>query len=313
MARAQGARARMALAFETTYGTAPASGFFTMPFASSGLGQSQPLLENELLGYGRDPLAPTKDVVTADGDVVVPIDAESFGVWLKGAMGAPTTTEVTGEFTHVFTSGSWSLPSMSIETALPEVPHFAMDTGCMVNTLSWTMARSGLLTATVGMIAQGETVAAATAAGTPTAFDLIRFGHFNGSISRDGTALGNVISAQINYSNNLDRIEVIRADGRIAGADPSMAMLSGSLVVRFDSQALVTLATNGTPAALEFAYTLSSGQSLTFSVPRVYLPVPKVTVPGPAGIQVTFDWQAAQQANGGPMLTATLVNEVATY
>ena len=83
MARAQGARALMALAFETTYGTPPASGFTRMPFASTSLGAEQPLLNSELLGYGRDPLAPIKDAVTADGDVVVPLDAEAFGFWLS--------------------------------------------------------------------------------------------------------------------------------------------------------------------------------------------------------------------------------------
>ena len=56
MARAQGARSQLAAAFETTYGTAPASGFMQMPFASASLGAEQPLLASELLGYGRDPL-----------------------------------------------------------------------------------------------------------------------------------------------------------------------------------------------------------------------------------------------------------------
>jgi hypothetical protein len=313
MARAQGARARMALAFETVYGTAPASGFKQMPFASTTLGASQPLLANELLGYGRDPLAPTKDVVTADGDVVAPIDAESFGVWLKAAFGQPLTVEDDGEYTHTFTSGNWTLPSMSVEVALPEVPHFAMNTGCMLNSLQWTMQRSGLLTATANLIAQGETVAATTGAGTPAAYDLIRFGQFNGAVSRNGTPLANVISAQIGYMNNLDRIEVIRSDGKIAGADPSMAMLSGSLVVRFDSQALMTQATDGTASELSFSFVKASGESFTLTIPRVFLPVPKITVPGPAGIQATFEWQAAQQADGGPMCTAVLVNAVEAY
>jgi len=90
----------MALAFETTYGTPPASGLTRMPFASTSLGAEQPLLNSELLGYGRDPLAPIKDVVTADGDVVVPLDAEAFGFWLKAAFGAPTTTGAEAPYTH---------------------------------------------------------------------------------------------------------------------------------------------------------------------------------------------------------------------
>ena len=86
MARAQGARAQMALAYETVYGTPPVSGFRLMPFARTTLGSEQPLLESELLGYGRDPLAPIKDAVTADGEVVIPIDVEAFGFWLKAAV-----------------------------------------------------------------------------------------------------------------------------------------------------------------------------------------------------------------------------------
>ena len=115
MARAQGARAQMALGFETVYGTPPLSGFTKMPFASTSLGSEQPLLNSELLGYGRDPLAPIKDAVTADGDAVVPLDAGAFGFWLKAAFGDPTTTGV-GPYTHEFTSGNWTLPSLSIET-----------------------------------------------------------------------------------------------------------------------------------------------------------------------------------------------------
>ena len=57
MARAQGARAQMALGFESTYGTPPAAGkFWKVPFASQNHGSEQPLLSSELLGYGRDPL-----------------------------------------------------------------------------------------------------------------------------------------------------------------------------------------------------------------------------------------------------------------
>jgi hypothetical protein len=307
----------MALAFETTYGTPPVSGFTRMPFASTSLGAEQPLLNSELLGYGRDPLAPLKDAVTADGDVVVPLDAAGFGFWLKAAFGTPATTG-TGPWTHEFQSGSWTLPSMSIETGMPEVPRYAMYSGCVLDQISWQMQRSGLLTATARLVAQGETVGTTTSAfgapaSPPTALELKRFGHFNGAITRNGTALGNVVSAEITYTNNLDRIETIRSDGRIDGADPSIAALTGRIEVRFADQTLVTQAINGEACEMEFAYVLPSGESLRLTVHAVYLPRPRIEISGPQGVQATFDWQAARDSTVGRMCIATLINDIEVY
>jgi len=312
MARAQGARSLMAAAFETTYGTAPASGYMQMPFASASLGAEQPLLSSELLGYGRDPLAPIKDAVTADGDIVVPIDAEAFGFWLKAAFGAPTTTGTTDK-THTFTSGNWNLPSLSIETAMPEVPRFAMYSGCVLDQISWQMQRSGLLTATAKLIAQGEAIATSSAAGPPTGWNLQRFGHFNGAIKRNGTPLGNIVSADITYANNLDRVETIRSDGRIDGADPSIAALTGKIDVRFADMTLMDQALNGTASSLEFSYTISANVTLTITAHAVYLPRPRAEIQGPQGIQASFNWQAAFDATAGRMCTITLKNTIGSY
>ncbi|WP_347268133.1 phage tail tube protein [Paracoccus sp. (in: a-proteobacteria)] len=311
MARAQGARSQLAVAFETVYGTTPLTGFTRMPYASSTLSAEQPLLSSELLGYGRDPLAPIKDAITADGGVTIPIDAEAFGIWLKAAFGAPITTGTgPGPYTHEFRSGAWTLPSLSIETALPEIPRYAMYRGVMVDQLSWTMQRSGLLSASAKLVAQGETVSATSQAGTPAEIALTRFGHFNGAIKRDGVALGHVISAQVTYANNLDRIETIRADGMIDGADPGLAALTGAIEVRFADSTLVNQAMAGTPCELEFAWSLSSGESLTFTAHAVYLPRPRIEISGPQGIQASFDWQAAKSSSLARMCTATLINNI---
>jgi len=303
----------MALAFETTYGTPPASGFTRMPFASATLGAEQPLLNSELLGYGRDPLAPIKDALTADGNIVVPIDAEAFGFWLKAAFGQPITTGTAAPYSHEFRSGGWVLPSMSIETGMPEVPRFAMYSGCVLDTLSWQMQRSGLLTATASLVAQGEAIATTSAAGTLAEIELQRFGHFNGAITRNGQPLGNIVSAEITYANTLDRIETIRSDGRIDGADPGMAALTGRIEVRFADQLLVNQAINGEPCAMTFAYVLPSGESLTMVAHAVYLPRPRIEISGPQGVQASFDWQAAKDPGTGRMCTVTLVNERETY
>lgn len=314
MARAQGARAQMALGFESTYGTPPAAGgFWRMPFATSNLGAEQPLLASELLGYGRDPLPPVKDAITADGDVVVPIDARFLGVWLTALFGAPTTTGAAAPFTHTFHSGGWSVPSFAVEVGMPDVPYFSMCRGCVANSISWTMNRAGLITASVNVIAQGETVGSASAAGTLADLPLTRFGAFNGAVRRNGLQLGNIVSAEISYANNLDRIETLRNDGMIDGADPSQAALTGSIGVRFADATLLAQATAGAPCELEFEYRIDAAASFVLTAHAVYLPKAKVALDGPGGVQTSFAWQAARDAVTGRMATAVLVNDQASY
>lgn len=312
MARAYGSRAQMALAFEATYGITPASGFRRMPFASTSLSAEQPLIDNELLGYGRDPLAPIKDAITADGDIVVPVDAEGIGYWLKALLGAPTTTGTTPK-THNFQSGGLTIPSMSIEVGMPEVHSFAMHKGVVANSLRIEATRRGQLQATVGLISQGEVLAAAAASGTLAEFVVQRFGHFNGSILRNGAALGNITSAEFTYSNNVERVETIRADGLIDGADPTIASMGGRIVSRFADTTLLDQAVSGAPCSLQFAWTISASVALTITAHAVYLPVPRRSITGPGGIEVSFDWMAAKAVSPARMVTAVLVNSVASY
>ncbi len=80
MPRARGVNAALAAVFESTYGTPPGTGFRRMPFASVNLGEEQGLIASELLGFGREPLAPVYDVITNMGDLVVPVDTRNIGV-----------------------------------------------------------------------------------------------------------------------------------------------------------------------------------------------------------------------------------------
>ena len=295
MARAYGANASLLAAFEPTYGNTPTGDFGKIPFVSTTLGSEQGLIANDLIGLGRDPSAPIRDVIKVEGDIVIPIDLRNIGMWLKALLGSATTTG-TGTLTHTFISGKSSLPSLSLETGLPDIPAWFVASGVMVNSLQVGFARSGAANATVGLIAQGEVKQAATIDSTPTTRDILRFNQFQGSIKKGGTALGNVVSAQLTYSNNLERIETIRSDGKIDGADPTVASLTGNLEVRFADTQLIDAATNNTPLELTFAYTIDATKRLTFIAHEVYLPKPKVSISGPGGIQATFESHQAGRA-----------------
>jgi hypothetical protein len=421
MARARGANAILCSAFEATYGTPPGSGFRKLPFVSASLGEEQGLIDSDLLGLGREPLPPSRDVVNNEGEVVVPVDLRNFGTWLKLLMGAPTTTgtvaasgaivfsaqpaasstitingvaftfvasaptgnqiqiganlsatitaiatalnasvnaSVTpatyaasggttltvthdtlgtvgnaftlaadgpsngtvsgptltgGTNSHVFVSGSLSLPSMAIEIGLPEVPSYGMNFGARANNMKIALQRSGMLNATLALIAQGETRAAASAAGTPTSAVIERFAQFSGSVTRNGTALGQVVSADLSYANNLDKVEVIRSDGRIADVDPAMVALDGNVTVRFADTVLLDQASSGLPCELSFGWSINANKSLTITVHSVFLPKVKMPVQGPAGIQGAFSWKAAKDPTLNKTCTVTLINDVASY
>lgn len=313
MSRARGQRSLLAGVFESTEKTAPTSGFFYLPFSQNTLGEARGLLADDVVGK-RDPRDHETDNPVVDGDITVPMDVRNIGFWLKGALGAPSTSESTGVFTHVFTTGLWTLPTMSLENGYPDASRFKMHVGCKVDRFRFSAQRNGLLNAVVSVVGQGQkTATSSTGAGTPTERVQKRFVNRQGAISLDGSPFGDVVSFDFDYGNNLDRVETITSDGHIGGLDELNATLALNPRIRYTDDTLIDAATSGTPVSLSYALTISATESLTFTVPRLFLSKPKTPTEGPQGIEQAFEAQASLQTNGNPMMTVTLVNDVASY
>lgn len=220
-----------------------------------------------------------------------------------------------GNFAHVFTTGAAALPSLSIEIGHPEIPSFSVHYKSRAGSMRIAMSRRGLLNATVGIVAQGETATSPTSAGgTPTGFsapEIVRFAQATGSITLDGVQLGDVVSADWMHSNNLDLIEVIRPDSRIEDADPQNTTFSGTVTMRYGSNAMRAKAESGVPVLLTLGWTNRIG-SLTISVPRVFLPKAKNPVSGPRGIQASYPWQASA-GSGGHAATIIFKSDLASF
>jgi hypothetical protein len=120
MARACGSSAHLLMKRETTYGQAATGDYLRMPFNHCDLGSEQGLIDDPVLGQGRDPLAPLQDVIDDEGDIVVPVDPRCLGLWLTGLLGDPATIDnLDGSWDHVFASGGETLPSYTIEVGMP--------------------------------------------------------------------------------------------------------------------------------------------------------------------------------------------------
>lgn len=310
MARAYGSSATLLLKRETAYGQASAGDYIRMPFNRCTLGSEQGLIDDPVLGQGRDPLAPLQDVINDEGEIVVPMDPRYLGIWLTGLFGDPSITDNgDGTFDHVFSSGNDTLPSYTVEVGMPQIPAFFQHTGVVVGSIALEFQRSGAAAATLNVIAQGETRNNASQSGTPTSLAFTRISQFQGSITRGGNPIGNLTGGSLTYSNNLEKIETIRSDGKIDGADPTVAALTGRIDVRFSDTTLIDLAANGTPVDLTFGYTVGNA-SVMFAAHEVYLPKPKLAVDGPGGVQASFDFQGARNETAGRMLDVTLINDL---
>lgn len=115
------------------------------------------------------------------------------------------------------------------------------------------------------------------------------------------------------YSNNLEKIETIRSDGKVEAIDLGVASLSGSIAVRYGDNALMDKARAGVPVDLELGYQLSDTQRLVITCHEVYLPKPKRSISGPGGIECTYDFQGAKNTELGKMVTVQLYNDVEEY
>ena len=414
MARAYGSSATLLLKRETAYGQAAAGDYIRIPFNRCTLGSEQGLIDDPVLGQGRDPYAPLQDVIMDEGEIVVPVDPRYIGLWLTGLFGDPTSSTVAaagyidfavnpsdqdtvtlggtvwtfvsgtasgdetqiqatatqtidrlvtdlnasadaniveatysrpagtqrllvthdtagaagnaftlaaaavvsgstltgGGNSHVFASGDDDLPSYTVEVGHKQVPAYFRHGGVVIGSIALEFTRAGPAAATIQCVAQGEERFVTSQGGTPSKLDFKRISQFQGSISRGGTPVANLTAGSLTYANNLEKIETIRSDGRIDGADPTVASLTGSIEVRFADTMLIDLASNGTAVDLEFAYEIDGGLKLTFEAHEVYLPKPALTVEGPGGVSARFDFQGARNETEGRMLTVTLVNDL---
>lgn len=318
MAVASGARSRLIRKFESSYGVSPGgTDWLLCPYYPPlDFGADQTMTDNPLIGLAlsRDDGDAIHDAVNHGAALEVPLDKTEFGHWLKMLFGAATTTGSGPDYVHTFKSGGTSIPSAALELGFPDIAQYVLMLGAQANTLEVSATPTGRPTCRVGVLGKSTTRSGSSADSAPTApSSFEQFLSFSGELTREGSALGRVTSFSFTYSNGL---EANRSIG--SGEDPEdmtagAGTLTGSLGVRLADGVLMGDAEDKTPLELALSFTISASKSLTFTLPRVFLPRKRNQVQGKGGVQATFDLRGAYDSSAAAALVVALANQTASY
>lgn len=317
--QARGYRAQMVMGFEQTYGEIPSSATgWTMPFNTESLVISRPKNTAATLRGTRNPAEPFDGNTDVAGDIVVPVDAGSFGLWLKALFGQPVSAAVPDSdpatYTHTFKTGEELLSFWLEERIATDAPFWKRSTGVKINSMQIEVGGDQELTATINCMGSRQSNETTASVASPDDLGLNRLSNFMATLKVDGAEVADVVSFSLQLQNGLDGDNYTLGKGGIRGDLPEgLLSVSGSMVVLLKDDVFYRKALDAAPLAFELALKKADGAALSFSLPESQLEVSGPTVEGPAGMRVTWNYQSYSSQATDSVVTAVLTNTIADY
>lgn len=314
---ARGYRGEMLVGMETEFGKLPADAKgWKIPFNSESLTISRAKNTAATLRGTRNPAEPFDGNTAVDGDLVVPVDTSTFGLWLSLLFGTPSSEAQEGEtglYTHTFASGE-ELPSFWTEVMIAtQTPIYKRSLGCKISTLALQAGGDGELTATLGLMAASQTQESTAAVAAPEEMPFNRLANFQALLKVDGQVTGNAMSFSVNLDNGLDGdVRLLSGQGFRADLPEGLMGVSGTMDVMVTDGDLYAKALASTPLDLELSFTKGQ-ESLTIKLPKVQLQVTGPVIDGPAGLKMNWNWQAYSVQPEDAAMIVELVNTLPDY
>ncbi len=304
---------------QADYDTPATGNYVSTLFYSETLAETEDKQDDNVLGMARvndrDQTQQAPGLKSLAGGLTVPLDINHFGLWLYALFGAPDTTG-SGPYTHVFESGADQLPYLTIEFEKRKGAAFFQNVGLVASSLALSMGReSGYRQAELQFVGRNETKLAATGGGTPAA-QMARSAmpSMKGLMKVDGVDVGELVGLDLSYANNPTADESINGTDYNSGYDlDENATCTGSVTLRYKDESFYDRAVADSAHAVDLVYQIGASASLTLSMPAIrFTRGPIAPISGPGGMQAQIDW-SAEQTSSEAMLTATLVNSIASY
>lgn len=291
MTIATGSKHTLHFVAESTYGTTPATPTWTpCPITGVTLGMTKDAIEAGKLRADRQVEDLRHGNKQVGGEIQAELEYGAFDDLLQAmAMGSWTTNVLrTGTTRRSFTFERY----YDLDT--DEYHRF---TGCEVNTMSLSVTPNAMVGLTFGIIGQNMTTGTSQVAGSTYSADVGNspFDSFSGSITEGGSAIADVTSIELNWTNGIEPAFVVGSATTIRPSD-GKSRLTGTLTAYFQSRTLYDKFLNETSSEIVFTLTDADSSSLQFDIPNIKYTAGNPDVSGEGPVTVALEFTALYNA-----------------
>lgn len=288
------------------------------PFETESLARKTELGKSNVIRSSRNASKPYRGNREVSGNLKTelnPFMARAF----KMGFGSVVTSGAGANKTHVFKVGS-VLPYHTIEKGFTDLGKYFRYLGCKCNKFGFELNPSGILPLDMDFLGIDRTIEALTFDAAAVDLGHKPFEAFEASISEGGVAIATVTAFKWMLENNLDGgVYCIGSGGKRYSIPEGATVVSGSMTALFDSDALLTKATDGTESSVEVILTRGSGagtagnEKLTLNIDELIFQEQDPIIKDSKGILVELPWTAYwDNGPNGSSVMATLLNTQAT-
>lgn len=313
MTQAKGSSAKVVAGFEGAYKAGAGAKGTVMPRVSFSGGASRTLNTSSVVTGSRSPSAPSAGNTDYSGNIVVPVDAQTFLIWLIALFGLPTSTADGDNFKHVFTPNE-TQPSLWIEKQFPELSSYMLGYGIKASSLALSVTSEGEVTADIGLIGAGESSNSAAAVASPDQLTSQQYQNFQATIKMNDLALSDRITEfSLSLDCGLDADSYCVGGGGERGSIAEGVLgISGNITALFTDKTLLQKGADNATVSFAVEYVLGATKLLV-ELTEAKINRASPAIEGPKGIKESYSFQGFASTPSLDAIRVTVTNDVETY
>lgn len=260
-----------------------------------------------------DPTRPRKGFYRQSAELVLDADSRSLPLWLRYAMGAPSTAAASSLYAHVFNSGAKTEQYFDIALkvgdtdvrvyeALTLAQISIQNTGENTQDFGINLSLMGLRRTKLTAFPAG------TLAAAPAEAPVLR-----ATFAIDSVVADNMLGSSWSYNRQIQEGIFLSATPTVSSLRPNGGTHSGSATYRAIGAVFDAMEEGETIFAAKIAYLgVVTGHEIRFEHPQALLQASPLPIQGVGMIERTLNWSPFQTSDG-PAARITVVNDVTSY